>query len=187
MKSISPVRSRGRVLRLTLITLLSFAGAFAMLHLGVSARRAIRATNSPTSSLSNKSNTEQQPQAPDAAVIVATLTDNIAAGTKVAPGGTINYTATITNNGAASPADDAANLNFNAPLNANTTLVAGSVHATPIAFNDTYNWVGNTFLDTSARALPAVTANDVAVNAPTGTDTFTVTASPVALRLSAAP
>ena len=116
------------------------------------------------------------PSSPQAAVIVATLTDNVTAATKVAPGGTINYTATITNNGAATPADDATNVNFSAPLDANTTLVAGSVHASPIAFNDTYNWVGNTQLDTVARALPAVTANDVAVNAPTGTDTFTVTA-----------
>jgi hypothetical protein len=119
---------------------------------------------------------DKQPQAPTAAVIVATITDNVAAATKVAPGGTINYTAIVTNNGAASPADDATNLNFSAPLDANTTLVAGSVHASPIAFNDTYNWVGNTFLDTAARALPAVTANDVAVNAPGGTDTFTLTA-----------
>jgi len=77
-----------------------------------------------------------------APVIVATLTDNVTAATKVAPGGTINYTAVITNNGAASPADDATNLNFSAPLNANTTLVGGSVHASPLAFNDTYNWVG---------------------------------------------
>lgn len=113
--------------------------------------------------------------APEAAVIAATLTDNITAATKVAPGATINYTATITNNGAATPADDATNVNFSAPLDANTTLVAGSVHASPIAFNDTYNWVGNTQLDTSARALPPVATNDVAVNAPGGTDTFNIT------------
>ena len=50
-----------------------------------------------------------------------------------------------------------------------------SIHASPIAFNNTYNWVGNTVLATSARSLPAVTANDVAVNAPGGTDTFNVT------------
>ena len=116
------------------------------------------------------------PNAPTLAVIAATLTDNVTLATKVAPGANINYTATITNNGAASPADDAANLSFSAPLDANTTLVGGSIHASPIAFNDTYNWVGNTFLDTSARALPAVTSNDVAVNAPAGTDTFTLTA-----------
>jgi len=108
--------------------------------------------------------------------IAATLTDNITAATKVAPGLNINYTATITNNGVVSPGDDATSLNFSDTLDANTTLVAGSVHASPIAFNDTYNWVGNTQLDTSARVLPAVTANDVAVNAPAGTDTFTVTA-----------
>ena len=176
MTSISPVRGRARVLRLIVITLLSIACAFALLHLGVSARRGINPSSPTNLSLSNTSNADQQPNAPSAAVIVATLTDNVTAATKVVPGGTINYTATITNNGAASPADDAINLNFSAPLDANTTLVPGSVHASPIAFNDTYNWVGNTFLDSSARGLAAVTVNDVAVNAPGGTDTFTVTA-----------
>src|SRR5262249_9723585 len=65
---------------------------------------------------------------------------------------------------------DATGVNFSDTLDANLTLVNGSVHASPVAFDDTYNWVGNTVLDTSARALPSVTANDVAV-----TDSFTVT------------
>jgi uncharacterized repeat protein (TIGR01451 family) len=169
--------------RLFLLTLVSLVAVAALLGFAVSANRANRAAKARAELAANTKSAinptfqnDKQPNAPAAAVIVATLTDNVAAATKVAPGGTINYTATITNNGAASPADDATNLNFSAPLDANTTLVGGSVHASPIAFNDTYNWVGNTQLDTVARALPAVTANDVAVNAPAGTDTFTLTA-----------
>jgi hypothetical protein len=101
------------------------------------------------------------PNAPLAANIAATLTDNITLATKVVPGGTINYTATITNNGAASPTDDATNLNFSALLDANTTLVAGSVHASPIAMNESYTTVGNTLLEAGLAAPsgnPAVTS-----------------------------
>jgi hypothetical protein len=162
--------------------LVSLVAVAALLGIAASANKANRtasaeqAANAKSAISSSVQNDKQQPNAPTAAVIVATLTDNVTAATKIAPGGTINYTATITNNGAASPADDATNLNFSGPLDANTTLVAGSVHASPLAVNDTYNWVGNTQLDTVARALPAVTANDVAVNAPGGTDTFTLTA-----------
>src|SRR5436190_15306112 len=56
-------------------------------------------------------------------VIVATLTDNIPAATKVPPGGTINYTAVVTNNGLVAGVDDATNLVFTDTLDANTTLV----------------------------------------------------------------
>jgi hypothetical protein len=169
--------------RLFLLTLVSFVAVAALLGVAASANKSSRTGKSRAGQAANTKsainpsveNDKQGPAAPSAAVIVATLTDNVTAATKIAPGGMINYTATITNNGAASPADDATNLNYSGPLDANTTLVANSVHASPIAFNDTYNWVGNTQLDTAARALPAVTANDVAVNAPTGTDTLTLT------------
>src|SRR6185369_9536267 len=158
--------------RLSLLTLISVVAVAALLSLAVSANKASRAVKARAEQAANAKSAinplvqDKQPNAPNAAVIVATLSDNTAAATKVTPGSTINYTATITNNGAASPADDATNLNFSAPLDANTTLVGGSVPTSPIAFNDTYNWVGNTQLDTVARVLPAVTANDVAVNAP---------------------
>src|SRR6185295_1573312 len=137
--------------RLFLLTLVSFVAVAALLGVAASANksgrtgksRAGQAANTKSAINPRVENDKQGPAAPSAAVIVATLTDNVTAATKVAPGGMINYTATITNNGAASPADDATNLNFSAPLDANTTLV-GAVHASPIAFNDTYNWVGNT-------------------------------------------
>ena len=41
------------------------------------------------------------------------------------------------------------------------------------AYDDTYNWVGNTQLDTSAASLPSITANDVAL-----TDSFTLNTTP---------
>ena len=166
--------------RLFLVTLVSLVAVAALLSLAVSANKAGRAAKARAQQADNAKSAinplvqDKQPNAPTAAVIVATLSDNTAAATRVTPGSTINYTATITNNGAASPADDAINLNFSAPLDANTTLVASSVHASPLAFNDTYNWVGNTQLDTVARALPAVTANDVAVNAHLGLPTVGV-------------
>jgi len=181
MKSTQTLRFS--IKRLFLLTLVSFVAVAALLGVAASANKANRAAKARAEQAANTKSAispgvqnDKHPNAPAAAVITATLSDNITAATKVAPGGTINYTAVITNNGAASPADDATNLNYSDPLDANTTLVAGSVHASPIAFNDTYNWVGNTFLGTAARGLPAVTANDVAVNAPAGTDTFTVTA-----------
>jgi len=190
MKSTLSPRFQRANKRLFLLTLVSLVAIAALLSFAVSANRANRAAKARAEQAANAKSAinplvqEKQPNAPNAAVIVGTLTDNLPAATKVAPGGTLNYTATVTNNGAASPADDATNLNFSAPLDINTTLVGGSVHASPLAFNDTYNWVGNTQLDTVARALPAVTANDVAVNAPAGTDTFTLTpiaAGPTAL------
>lgn len=163
--------------RLSILILVSCIAVAALLGIAASANRANRASKGLAKSstdLSLSESAQQQPAAPLSPTITATLTDNIPAATKVAPGGTINYTAVITNSGV-SPTDDATNLNFSDTLDSNTTLTAGSIHASPLAFNDTYNWVGNTFLDTTARALPAVTANDVAVNAPGGTDTFTLT------------
>src|SRR5207245_4763355 len=56
---------------------------------------------------------------------------------------------------------------------ANTTLVPGSIHASPVAFDDSYNWVGNTQLDTSARSLASITSNDVQT-----TDAFTLNTTP---------
>jgi hypothetical protein len=169
--------------RLLSIVLASLIGVVLVLCIGSSAKRNTNARSrqarqipNPVFGINLLAQNNKQPQSPQAAVITATLTDNVTAATKVAPGGTINYTASITNNGAASPADDATNVNYSAALDGNTTLVAGSVHASPIAFNDTYNWVGNTQLDTTARVLPAVTANDVAVNGNGGSDAFTVAA-----------
>jgi uncharacterized repeat protein (TIGR01451 family) len=150
-------------------------GAYAHKANSIAKARAEQAHNakSTISPLDQRSGKESN--APTVVTITATLTDNVTPNTtKVAPGATINYTATV-NAGGVSPADDALNAFYNDVLDSNTSVVAGSVHASPIAFNDTYNWVGNTQLDTTARVLPAVTVNDIAVNATSpavGTDTF---------------
>src|SRR6266513_3293098 len=166
--------------RLLLLTLIAFVAVAAMLGIAASANRANRAARAHAALAANSKaainpsvQNDKQPQAPLAPSMTATLTDNVTAATKVVPGGTINYTAVITNNGAASPADDATSVIYSDTLSANTTLVAGSVHASPIAFNDTYNWVGNTQLDTNARGLSSITANDIAP-----TDTFTLNTTP---------
>ena len=69
--------------------------------------------------------------------ITAQLTDNITSATKVVPGGTINYTAVISNT-----TTDATGVTYTDTLDANTTLL-GSPVVSPIAFNDTYTATGN--------------------------------------------
>ena len=121
-----------------------------------------------------------KPNVPSAVTITATMTDNVTPNTtKVLPGSTINYTVTINSTGTT----DAAAVAFNDVIDPNTTLVAGSVHASPVAANETYNWVGNTFLDSSARGLPSVLANDTISSSP---DTIVSPRSRVLQRHSAA-
>jgi uncharacterized repeat protein (TIGR01451 family) len=78
--------------------------------------------------------------APLLPIIVATMDDGLAAATAVVPGGTINYSVNIKNNGTL-PADDATNVQFNNTVDTHTTLVPGSPVA---AVSDRYNTIGNT-------------------------------------------
>src|SRR5436305_3842358 len=104
------------------------------------------------------------------APVSATLTDNVTPNTtKVDKGATINYTAIITNTSGGT----INGVEFQDTPDANTTLVPGSVHASPVANDESYNWVGNTVLDTSARSLASITANDTAP-----TDSFTLNTTP---------
>jgi uncharacterized repeat protein (TIGR01451 family) len=73
-------------------------------------------------------------------------------------GDTLSYTAVLTNNSGAT----ATGVQYSDTLDANTTLVSGSLHASPIANNDTYNWVGNTTLSSAAVGRPGLFANDTA-------------------------
>src|SRR6266566_8786836 len=130
MKSVTAWR-RVRPRRLVIISLLSFAGVAALLAFAVSASKKASNTSSTSTNVSlSKSGTgnqsARQGNAPLAPAITATLSDNIPVATKVAPGGTINYTATVTNTGV-SPTDDATNLNYSNTLDSNTTLTAGSI------------------------------------------------------------
>jgi methionine-rich copper-binding protein CopC len=91
--------------------------------------------------------------------ITATLRDSLAVDTNAdgqpGPGDTLTYTATI-----AAGATDATGVTFSAPLDANTTLVPGSVTATPVGVNDSYAANRDTALTRPAAA--GVLVNDFA-------------------------
>ncbi|MBS1794783.1 MAG: cadherin-like domain-containing protein, partial [Acidobacteria bacterium] len=80
----------------------------------------------------------------------------------VNPGDTLRYTVTVTNGGT-----DAAGVNFNDTIDANTTLVPGSLKVSPIAFDDSYSSIGNVGIN--VPAANGVLANDLPMNgAPIG-------------------
>ena len=126
-----------RVRGIVIISLLSLASVAALLAFAASAARRASGAMGPglRTSISKFDNT-QNPNAPNAPVITATLSDNTAAATKVVPGGTINYTAVISNTAAPGAGNDATSVIFSNPLDANTTLVPNSVNASPIAVNE---------------------------------------------------
>jgi len=166
--------------RLFLLTLVSFVAVAALLGIAASANKANRTGKAATNDGANSQNAKssvipvtQDPNAPNVAAITATLTDNVAPATKVAPGGTINYTAVITNGGATSPGDDALSVVYNGNLDPNTTL-SGLVSASTIAFNDTYpqTVIGNVSINSANIPYSVVTNDYQGQNA--GTPTITV-------------
>jgi hypothetical protein len=80
------------------------------------------------------------------------------------PGDTLTYTIVITNSGT-----DATGVNFTDTIDPNTTLVGGSVKASPIAVDDAYHTIGN--VNISVPVGQGVTAND----SNSGTGTLSVT------------
>ncbi|HWO02277.1 MAG TPA: HYR domain-containing protein [Blastocatellia bacterium] len=84
----------------------------------------------------------------------------------VHPGDTLTYTVVITNAGTT----DATGVNFSDTIDPNTTLVGGSLIASPIAVNDSYNTIGN--VNISVPVGQGVIANDLN---PNGSGTLTVT------------
>ncbi len=88
--------------------------------------------------------------------LTATKTDSFAdpdGDGKAEPGDTITYNVTITNNGT-----DATNVTFTDTVDANTTLVPGSVATQPIASDDSYNVLGNVQIQPNAAG--GLLAND---------------------------
>ena len=103
-----------------------------------------------------------EPVTPLVPSITATKTDSFAdadADGKAAPGETITYDVNITNNGT-----DATDVNFADTIDANTTLVGGSLKVSPLAFPDTYVAARNTPL---VVGTPGVLTNDTGLPAPT--------------------
>src|SRR5689334_879004 len=84
----------------------------------------------------------------------------------VHPGDTLTYTVLITNSGTT----DATGVNLSDTIDPNTTLVGGSVIASPIAVDDSYNTIGN--VNISVPVAQGVIANDLN---PNGAGTLTVT------------
>ena len=70
------------------------------------------------------------------------------------PGDTLTYTVVISNSGTS----DATGVNFTDTIDPNTTLVPGSVKASPIAVDDNYHTIGN--VNISVPAAQGVVAND---------------------------
>ncbi len=109
--------------------------------------------------------------APLATTITATKVDalqtDVNLNGKADPGDTLMYTVTITNTGAM----DATGVNFADTIDANTTLVPGSLTASPIAVNDTYQTIGN--VDIDVPAAQGLLANDLN---PNGSGSLTITA-----------
>jgi hypothetical protein len=88
---------------------------------------------------------------------------------KAKPGDTISYTVVITNNAAT----DAANVVFSDTIDAQTTLVNGSIQTTPVARTDTYAVTGNIQRSITATN-EGVLNNDID---PDGTGTLSVTST----------
>ena len=111
---------------------------------------------------------------PLAPILTATKTDNRPSidPATANPGDTIMYTVVISNSGTA----DATNVNFTDTIDANTTLVAGSFKASPIALNDTYNTIGNVPISIAA---PGVRGNDLNPNVVPSTNIAALTVTKV--------
>ena len=86
------------------------------------------------------------------AMVSATLTDNV---TSAQPGETLNYAARLSNTGPGT----ASSLALSNPLDADTTLVPGSVEVSPLAFDDQY--VGALVGTDFSVAAAGVLLNDV--------------------------
>jgi uncharacterized repeat protein (TIGR01451 family) len=104
---------------------------------------------------------------PFAPTITAVKSHMLAPGdTQADPGDTLTYTVVITNSGTS----DATGVSFSDTIDPNTTLVGGSLVASPIASDDSYHTIGN--VNISVPVGQGVIANDLN---PNGAGTLTVT------------
>ena len=114
-------------------------------------------------SITLNSKEESIPLAPAVPNITATKVDSfpdLNSDGKADPGETITYDVNINNSGGA----DATGVNFLDTIDANTTLVGGSLKVSPLAFADTFTTAKNTPLSVGS---PGVLTNDTGLPAPT--------------------
>ncbi|HNJ42452.1 MAG TPA: Ig-like domain-containing protein, partial [Acidobacteriota bacterium] len=108
-------------------------------------------------------------------IITATKTDalqnDVDTDGAADPGDRLRYTVVITNSGGG----NATGVNFSDTIGASTTLVAGSVVASPLAINDSYSCIGNVGINVTVGG--GVIANDLN---PLGIGTLTVSATSTA-------
>ncbi len=99
------------------------------------------------------------------------LNDPQGANGVINPGDSIRYTVTINNTGP----DPATNVNMSDTIDAHTTFIGGSLIASPIAVNDSYDCIGNVGI--SVPGASGVFSNDLN---PNGSGAFSITASNLA-------
>lgn len=97
-----------------------------------------------------------------------TLVTDVDGDGRVDPGDTIQYTVTVNNTAGVGAGNDALGVAFNETLSNDTTLVAGSLNASPIAVNDTFSVTGNLQIQVPDGASDLL-ANDI--DPDTGTNT----------------
>jgi VCBS repeat-containing protein len=155
MKVVTPIRSRRnlRTFVAALLTYLMLAGQVAPLALAAArpnsaAPPTATAKSEAPAPPSSEAPVAQPAPAPLAAPalvlnapnVTATLDDGVPLATAVAPGGTIHYTANVSN---ATGTADATTVQFNDTVDTHTT-VTGNVLAGPLAISHSYNTAGNT-------------------------------------------
>lgn len=112
-----------------------------------------------TASTSLRSEQPASPMVPDISATKVDSFPDLDGDGKAEPGETITYDVNITNSG-----DDATDVNFNDTIDANTTLVPGSLKVSPLAYPDTFSAAQNTQL---VVGTPGVLVNDTGIPAPT--------------------
>ncbi|HTP11094.1 MAG TPA: PKD domain-containing protein, partial [Anaerolineae bacterium] len=106
------------------------------------------------------------PSAPNAVDITATKRDALVVDVdndnRADPGDTLEYTVVLTDSGST----DATGVQFNDTLDANTTLVGGSLSASPVAVNDTYpqTIIGNVSINSALIPFSVISNDYVGLN-----------------------
>ena len=148
------------------ISYVMLAGQVAPLALAAAPKPAAPATASPTAPKTLSAAPMPAPMPVFAPGITATKVDSFPdpnGNGKAEPGDTITYTVTITNSGP----DPATGVMFNDSVDANTSLVPGSITTTPIASPDTATAFGNVRISTANGAVNLL-ANDCDPDDTTG-------------------